>query len=118
VTLYVDGARAGEGRVDQTEPMIFSADETCDVGFEAGSPAARLVWACGVLALVPALRLLRLAKSIAGRPTLIPTFLASVPVVFLVYYAAALGEAAGYLFGLGEAEEKFVKWELNTARIA
>ncbi|MGB5135194.1 MAG: arylsulfatase [Prochlorococcaceae cyanobacterium] len=38
VTLYVDGQRAGEGRVDQTEPMIFSADETCDVGFEAGSP--------------------------------------------------------------------------------
>jgi arylsulfatase len=38
VTLYVDGLKAGEGRVDQTEPMIFSADETCDVGFEAGSP--------------------------------------------------------------------------------
>ena len=38
VTLYVDGKKAGEGRVDQTEPMIFSADETCDVGFEAGSP--------------------------------------------------------------------------------
>ena len=81
-------------------------------------PPTRFAWACGVLALVPALRLLRLGKSIAGRPALIPTFLASVPVVFLVYYAAALGEAAGYLFGLGEAEEKFVKWELNTARIA
>ncbi len=38
VTLYVDGQRGGEGRVDQTEPMVFSADETCDVGFEAGSP--------------------------------------------------------------------------------
>jgi arylsulfatase len=38
VTLYVDGQKAGEGRVDQTEPMVFSADETCDVGFEAGSP--------------------------------------------------------------------------------
>lgn len=38
VTLYVDGQRAGEGRVEQTEPMVFSADETCDVGFEAGSP--------------------------------------------------------------------------------
>ncbi|MEN9469388.1 MAG: hypothetical protein RL630_1121, partial [Verrucomicrobiota bacterium] len=25
---------------------------------------------------------------------------------------------AGYLFGLGDAEEKFVKWELNTPRIA
>lgn len=38
VTLYVDGKEVGEGRVDQTEPLIFSADETCDVGFEAGSP--------------------------------------------------------------------------------
>jgi arylsulfatase A-like enzyme len=38
VTLYIDGAKCGEGRVDKTEPMIFSADETCDVGYEAGSP--------------------------------------------------------------------------------
>ncbi|HIK17382.1 MAG TPA: arylsulfatase [Leptolyngbyaceae cyanobacterium M33_DOE_097] len=38
VTLYVDGQEAGQGRVDRTEPMLFSADETCDVGFEAGSP--------------------------------------------------------------------------------
>ncbi len=38
VTLYIDGQKVGEGRVDQTEPIIFSADETCDVGFEAGSP--------------------------------------------------------------------------------
>ncbi|MCJ7513725.1 MAG: arylsulfatase [Anaerolineales bacterium] len=38
VTLYVDGNKAGEGRVDQTEPFIFSADETCDLGNEFGSP--------------------------------------------------------------------------------
>jgi arylsulfatase len=38
VTLYVDGKKAGEGRVDQTEPFIFSCDETCDVGDEFGSP--------------------------------------------------------------------------------
>ena len=38
VSLYVDGTKTGEGRVDQTEPMIFSADETCDVGNEFGSP--------------------------------------------------------------------------------
>ncbi len=38
VTLFVDGTPAGTGRVDRTEPMIFSADESCDVGFEAGSP--------------------------------------------------------------------------------
>jgi arylsulfatase len=38
VTLYVDGQKVGEGRVDQTEPLVFSADETCDVGNEFGSP--------------------------------------------------------------------------------
>jgi hypothetical protein len=37
VTLYVDGKKTGEGRVDRTEPMIFSADETCDVGNDFGS---------------------------------------------------------------------------------
>jgi len=38
VTLFVDGEQVGAGRVEQTEPFIFSADETCDIGFEAGSP--------------------------------------------------------------------------------
>jgi arylsulfatase len=38
VTLFVDGKKVGEGRVEQTEPLVFSADETCDVGSEAGSP--------------------------------------------------------------------------------
>ena len=78
----------------------------------------RFAWACGVITLVPALRLVRLAKSVSRRPALIPTFLASVPVVFVVYYAAAFGEAAGYLLGRGDAEEKFIKWELNTVRLA
>jgi arylsulfatase A-like enzyme len=38
VTLYVDGDKVGEGRVDATIPMVFSADETCDVGSDTGSP--------------------------------------------------------------------------------
>ena len=38
VTLFVDGKKVGEGRVEQTEPMVFSADETLDVGNEFGSP--------------------------------------------------------------------------------
>ena len=38
VTLYVDGKKAGEGRVDQTEAFVFSADETLDIGDEFGSP--------------------------------------------------------------------------------
>jgi arylsulfatase len=37
VTLYVDGQPVGKGRVGGTQPMVFSADETCDVGSESGS---------------------------------------------------------------------------------
>ena len=37
VTLYIDGQKVGEGRVDATAPVIFSADETTDVGRETGS---------------------------------------------------------------------------------
>ena len=37
VTLYVDGNPVGQGRVGATEPMLFSADETTDVGSETGT---------------------------------------------------------------------------------
>jgi arylsulfatase len=40
VTLYVDGEQVGEGRVDGTEPMIFSGDETTDVGADTGTPVS------------------------------------------------------------------------------
>ena len=36
-SLWVDGTKVGEGRVDATEPMVFSADETADVGSDTGS---------------------------------------------------------------------------------
>jgi len=39
-TLYVDGTAVGQGRIEQTVPMAFSADETCDVGKENGSPVS------------------------------------------------------------------------------
>ena len=40
VTLYYDGEPVGHGRVEQTQPMMFSADEACDVGADTGSPAS------------------------------------------------------------------------------
>jgi len=40
VTLYVNGVKGGEGRVAATVPMVFSADETCDVSQEYGSPVS------------------------------------------------------------------------------
>ena len=40
VTLYYDGKAVGKGRVEQTQPMGYSADEACDVGSDTGSPAS------------------------------------------------------------------------------
>jgi len=37
VTLYVDGDAVGTGRVDATVPMIFSADETTDLGEDSAT---------------------------------------------------------------------------------
>jgi arylsulfatase A-like enzyme len=40
LTLYVDGTRDGEGRVEATVPMIFSGDETTDVGSDLHTPVS------------------------------------------------------------------------------
>ena len=40
ITLYVDGAKVGEGRVARTHAYLFSMDETMDVGSEAGEPVS------------------------------------------------------------------------------
>ena len=40
VSLYVDGKKDGEGRLDMTIPMLYSADETCNVGRDEGSPVS------------------------------------------------------------------------------
>ncbi|WP_421119433.1 arylsulfatase [Aquihabitans daechungensis] len=37
VTLFHDGADVGSGRVEITQPMVFSADETTDIGSESGT---------------------------------------------------------------------------------
>ncbi len=37
-TLYVDGKEVGQGRIGRTQPAIFSADETADVGIDLATP--------------------------------------------------------------------------------
>jgi|RhiMethySRZTD1v2_1073278.scaffolds.fasta_scaffold07372_5 arylsulfatase A-like enzyme len=39
-TLYVDGTKVAEGRVDATAAAVFSADDGCDVGRDTGSPVS------------------------------------------------------------------------------
>ena len=40
VTLFVDGTQDGEGRIEATVPMIFSGDETTDVGSDLHTPVS------------------------------------------------------------------------------
>jgi arylsulfatase len=39
-TLYADGTKVGEGRVDATVPMLFSGDETTDLGSDSATPVS------------------------------------------------------------------------------
>ncbi len=39
-TLFVNGKSVAEGRVEKTQPNIFSADETADVGIDNQTPVA------------------------------------------------------------------------------
>lgn len=38
VTLFIDGVKVGEGRVENTIPSRFSLDETFDIGEDTGTP--------------------------------------------------------------------------------
>ena len=40
VTLSVNGETVAEGRIEKTQPLIFSADETADVGLDNQTPVA------------------------------------------------------------------------------
>jgi arylsulfatase len=40
VRLFVDGRPGGEGRLEATVPMIYSGDETLDVGSDLGTPVS------------------------------------------------------------------------------
>lgn len=44
-TLYVNDQQVGEGRIERTQPMIFSADETTDVGIDLATPVVETIGA-------------------------------------------------------------------------
>jgi arylsulfatase len=39
-TLFIDGKKVGEGRIEATLANIFSGDDGCDVGEDSGSPVS------------------------------------------------------------------------------
>ena len=44
-TLYVNGEKVAEGRIEHTQPGLFSADETADVGIDLGTPVVEAIGA-------------------------------------------------------------------------
>jgi arylsulfatase len=42
-TLFVNGEKVGEGRIEHTQAGIFSADETADVGIDLGTPVVEAI---------------------------------------------------------------------------
>jgi arylsulfatase len=44
-TLYIDGKKVGEGKIERTQPGIFSADETADVGIDLATPVVETIGA-------------------------------------------------------------------------
>ena len=40
VTLYLDGQQVAQGRVELTQAMLFSGDETTDVGTDSATPVS------------------------------------------------------------------------------
>jgi arylsulfatase len=42
-TLFVNGEQVAQGRIEHTQGMIFSADETADVGIDLGTPVVEAI---------------------------------------------------------------------------
>lgn len=42
-TLYVNNQKVAEGRIERTQPTVFSADETADVGIDLATPVVETI---------------------------------------------------------------------------
>jgi arylsulfatase len=44
-TLYINNEKVGEGRIEHTQAVVFSADETADVGIDLATPVVERIGA-------------------------------------------------------------------------
>ena len=44
-TLSVNGKQVAQGRIERTQPFVFSADDTADVGIDLGTPVVEAIGA-------------------------------------------------------------------------
>lgn len=82
------------------------------------SPLRRLVYGLAVPLGAPAIKLARLFASLRGRRALWGGVAAALPVVAVTFAWSAVGEAVGYLFGMGDSAPVFRYWELEAPRLA
>jgi hypothetical protein len=78
--------------------------------------ARRLAYAAAAPLGAPAVRALRLLRSLGGRRALWPGAAAALPALAAIWIANAIGQSAGCLFGLGDARRRLVGWELSAER--
>lgn len=76
----------------------------------------RLLYAAAAPLGAPAMRALRLFGSLRGRPAMWARALAAVPAMSAIWIANAFGQAAGVLFGSGDASRRLLDWELTAER--
>ena len=65
----------------------------------------------------PAVKLMRLFRSMKGRRVLWKSIITTSPVLLVTYLWSAVGESLGYLLGAGKSNQGFIKWELNQKRV-
>lgn len=83
---------------------------------QSWSMLRRLIHGLGAPLGSPAIRVARLLMGLRGRPGLLPTVLAGLPVILAEYTWDAVGESLGYLLGAGDSERSTLQWELETSR--
>jgi hypothetical protein len=76
----------------------------------------RIFYGLAVLPGAPLLAMVRLLLSLRDRASLWPAVITALPVYALTRFWAAVGESAGSLFGLGNAERAMHRWELEIER--
>lgn len=110
---HVNWTRLGEGiQANQLMKRLFAAERVSQGDWDI---LTRIAWA-GAMAVTPPLHVARVVRSLVRRPTLWPMFLASLPLMTLMYTSCAWSEAIGYLFGDGDSSRRFRDLEISIER--
>jgi hypothetical protein len=83
---------------------------------ERWSLGRRLLYAAAAPMGAPAARALRLLDSLRGRQALWGQAVVALPAIGMIWLANGFGQAAGSLFGTGDAGRRLVGWELTAER--